>query len=194
MSLNLCNCPNCQTDNCPAARELERELAEANRAARLASDLDETMKSLRYTQDELDQAEAKIKSITNDYLESSRAQTARYEMQLAEANALLTQYGHEREHNACEALAYKQERDEALGLLASEKLTRNSIIAKGVELERQLAEALTLAEARRDAMSRMHDDMEKQAARANRNAADRGIVYVPRIANTDHDGRQGVTP
>jgi chromosome segregation ATPase len=36
---------------------------------------------------ELAEAKAEIKSITNDYLESSHAQMARYEMQLAEAKA-----------------------------------------------------------------------------------------------------------
>ena len=41
------------------------------------------------------------------------------------------------------------------------------------QLQRELAEALILAEARREAMSRMHDEMENQAARANRNADER---------------------
>jgi len=41
------------------------------------------------------------------------ARIERLERELAEANALLTQYGLEREHNACQALAYKAERDEA---------------------------------------------------------------------------------
>jgi hypothetical protein len=35
----------------------------------------------------------------------------------------------------------ERERDEARELLASEKSTRNAIIAKGIETERQLAEA-----------------------------------------------------
>jgi hypothetical protein len=35
MSRNLCNCPNCQTDNCPAAREL----AEARKCLREMRDM-----------------------------------------------------------------------------------------------------------------------------------------------------------
>lgn len=43
-----------------------------------------------------------------------------------------------------------KERDEALALLASEKSTRNAIIAKGVEMEKQL-------EAMREAIKEAHE-------------------------------------
>ena len=46
-------------------------------------------------------------------------------------------------------VAWRKERDEALALLASEKSTRNAIIAKGVEMEKQL-------EALREAINDAH--------------------------------------
>ena len=51
----------------------------------------------------------------------------------------------------------ERERDEALALLASEKSTRNAIIAKGIEMERQLDEA-------RELVTRLRQDLDDPPA------------------------------
>jgi chromosome segregation ATPase len=85
---------------------------------------------------ELAEAKAEIKSITNDYLESSRAQMARYEMQLAEAKA----------ENA---------------LIATLKQRVQTIADERDDLRNKLAEAQSEIDCRTLDFARMRDERDK---------------------------------
>jgi hypothetical protein len=73
-------------------------------------------------------------SSNNIYMNNNTPETDALDRELHTPSVLQDRYSEMRDH----AQKLERERDEALALLASEKSTRNAIIAQGVELEKQL--------------------------------------------------------
>jgi hypothetical protein len=99
MSRNLCNCPNCQTDNCPAARELAEAIGWWESAA-----------------DALNKHIEKVAVLERELAEFQRTEP----LKLAERNGLLRDLAAmtaERDSEQRVAAQYKQELDKARACL-----------------------------------------------------------------------------